>query len=39
MYHFKTWHLTPDGICTGESYKKVVKLTFAKGAPCPLIDL
>ena len=27
-----TWSL--DGIlCTGESYKKVVKLTFAKGAP------
>jgi len=32
------WRGTPvwshDGIiCTGESYKKVVKLTFAKGAP------
>jgi hypothetical protein len=25
----------PGGICTGESYKKVVKLTFAKGAALP----
>ena len=34
------WRGTPvwshDGIiCTGESYKKVVKLTFAKGASLP----